>query len=200
MARPLPPTPPPVIPPPVAPPNPDRTTLPVVPTAPSPTLDPASAPVSEAFQLPPHQSKIERIGDHVAALSADLREWTELRIALVQRKVEGVVGIFERIQHFLPALKFYVPAGVLAIIGALFVLVTLAIGLGALIGAYWAGFLIVTLALLIVSGVLFALGRRMQRAIEAEVARAKRERKKADTATKQEIQDAQADHVRRSAA
>ena len=195
MARPLPPSPPPA-----GPLDPLRSSLPVVPTEPSPTLDRAAVPISEEFQLPPHQSKVERIGDHVAALSADLREWTELRIALVQRKVEGVVGIFERIQHFLPALKFYVPAAVLLLIGALFVLVTLAIGLGALIGAYWAGFLIVTVLLLAVAGVLFALGRRMQKAIEAEVARAKRQRKQAETATRQEIQDAQADHVRRSAA
>ena len=199
MARPLPPTPPPVAPP-VAPPDPDRTTLPVVPTAPSPTLDPASAPIGEAFQLPPHQTKIERIGDHVAALSADLREWTELRIALVQRKIEGVVGIVERIQHLMPALELALPGAILVLIGALFALVTLAIGLGALLGHIGWGFLIVTLLLLAVGGVLIWLGLRRYRRAQAIVAQAKRERMGVETASREEIQTSQADHVRRSTA
>lgn len=172
--------------------------LPVPRTPGSPTLDPSAERAPESLMLPPHVGKAGRIGDHLAALSADLREWTELRIALVQRKVEGVVGIFERVQHFLPALKFYVPAAVLALVGALFVLVTLAIGLGALLNAYWAGFLIVTLLLLFTAAVLFVLGQRMQKAIEAEVAAAKRERQSARDLDLDDVQDAQRASVRQS--
>ena len=198
MARPLPPTPPPVVPPPVAPPSPDRTTLPVVPTAPSPTLDPA--PLGQAFQLPPHQTKVERIGDHVAALSADLREWTELRIALVQRKIEGIVGIVDRIKHLVPALELAIPGVILVLIGLLFALVTLAIGVGVLLGHMGWGFLVVTSLLLVVGGLLIWLGYRRYKEAEAIVAQAKRERKSSDVATREEVQSAQSANVRRSTA
>ena len=202
MDRPLPPDPPPV---PGAPAPRDRSvvprggTLPVPRTSGSPVLDPDAQRAPESRMLPPHVGKAGRIGDHLAALSADLREWTELRIALVQRKVEGVVGIFERVQHFVPALKFYVPAAVLALVGALFVLVTLAIGLGALLDAYWAGFLIVTLTLLFTAAVLFALGQRMQKAIEAEVAAAKRKRQDTRNLDLDDVQAAQRASVRQAA-
>ena len=179
---------------------PDRSLLPVKPTEPSPTLDPAAVPVREEFQLPPHQSKVERIGDHMAALSADLREWTELRIALVQRKVEGVVGIMERVQHLSEAAKLAVPGVILLIIGLLFALVTLALGLGAWLGHPGWGFLIVTSVLILVSVVLIWMGSRRYKRAQAVVAQAKRERLDAETATRKEIQEAQATHVRRSAA
>ena len=180
--------------------DPNRPSLPVVSTEPSPTLDPAAVPVPEAFQLPPHQSKAERIGDHMAALSADLREWTELRIALVQRKVEGVVGIFERIQHLQEAIVPGVVALVLLLVGLLFVLVTAALGLGAWLGHPAWGFLIIT-SLLLVGSVVFAwMAYRKFRRAEAIVAQAKRERLGVQDATRKEIQDAQAANVRRSAA
>lgn len=195
------PVPPPTVPLPAAPPpvNPLRSDLSALPVDPPPVrVDPVARIAPESHMLPPHVGKAGRIGDHLAALSADLREWTELQIALVQRKVEGVVGIFERIQHLLPALKFYIPAAVLAVVGALFVLVTLAIGLGALIGAYWAGFLIVTLLLLLVAGVLVAMGNRTRKTIEAEVAAAKRDRRAERKVDLDDVRDAQRASVRQS--
>lgn len=187
-------------PPPVIPPDPNRPTLPVSPTEPSPTLDPAAVPVNERYQLPPHQSKVERIGDHMAALSADLRDWTELRIALVQRKVEGVVGIMERLQHLSEAAKLAVPGIVLLLLGALFLLVTIALGLGAWLGHPGWGFLIVTLTLILVGGVFVWLGSRRYKRAQAIVAQAKRERQDSDTLSREQIQQDQADHIRRSAA
>lgn len=175
-----------------------ETGLPVRRANPSPVLDPDTTPIPETHLLPPHVGKAGRIGDHLAALSADLREWTELRIALVQRKVEGVVGIFERVQHFLPALKFYIPAAVLVIVGLLFVVLTLAIGLGALLGAYWLGFLIVTLSMLIVAGVLVAIGERKRKTVMAEVAAAKRERRAARESDLDDVREAQRASVRNS--
>ena len=200
MDQPLPSDPPPVLPPAREALAPRGGLLPVPSTTGSPVLDPAAERAPESRMLPPHVGKAGRIGDHLAAISADLREWTELRIALVQRKVEGVVGIFERVQHFVPALKFYVPAAGLALVGALFILVTLAIGLGALLNAYWAGFLIVTLLLLFAAGVLFVLGQRAQKAIEAEVAAAKRKRQHTRDLDLDDVQAAQRASVRQSVA
>ena len=44
------------------------------------------------------------------------------------------MGIVDRIQHLVPALKMYVPGAILVLIGLMFLLVTLALGLGALVG------------------------------------------------------------------
>lgn len=174
--------------------------LPVPVTEPSPVLDPDAARVETTHQLPPHRTQAGRVADHLAAISADLREWTELRIALLWRKVEGVVGIFERIQHLVPALKLFVPAAVLGVFGLMFLLVTLAIGLGALTGQMWLGFLIVTLLLLIPAGVLAVLGLRRKRDAEALVAQARqRQREAAAPTTRPEVQEAQALRARQAA-
>lgn len=174
------------------------TALPAVRANPSPVLDPDTVVAPESRMLPPHVGKAGRIGDHLAALSADIREWTELRIALVQRKVEGVVGILERVQHLQDAIVFYAIAAVTALLGGFFVLVTLAIGLGALIGAYWAGFLIVTLVLLLVAGVAAAIGRRKHKQVDAKVAEAKRKRRSEREVDLEDVQAAQRASVRQS--
>lgn len=167
---------------------------------PSPVLDPDAARRPPSLQLPPHQSKTERIADHMAALSQDLREWTELRIALLQRKVEGVVGIFERIQHLIPALEFYVPGAILGLVGLLFALLTLAFGLGALFGQLWLGFLVVTLLLLLGAGVFIVLGRRRQTEAEAIVAEAKRRDKSVRNVDIDDVREVERLHARQSAA
>ena len=174
------------------------TDLPAVRANPSPVLDPDVERVPETHMLPPHVGKAGRIGDHLAALSADLREWTELQIALVQRKVEGVVGIFERVQHLQEAIAFYAIAAVMGLLGAFFILVTLAIGLGALIGHYWGGFLIVTLLLLLIAGVAAAIGRRKHEAAKAKAAADKRERRAARESDLDDVRAAQAASVRHS--
>ncbi|OZC02683.1 phage holin family protein [Rubricoccus marinus] len=163
-----------------------------------PVLDPAATPVPESHQLAPHQTKIERIGDHVAALSADLREYVELRIALVQRKVEGVIGIVERLQHYADAAKFFVPAVVLALVGALFVLLTIAFGIGALLDSVWLGFLITTLVLLAVAGVLAWMGMRKVKEAQAKVVEAKRKQQDERNITREQVQDTERLKARQS--
>lgn len=150
--------------------------------------------------LPPHRSKLERITDHVAAVSEDLREWTELRIALVKRQVEGVIGILERLQHLAEAAKLAVPGIILLILAALFLLVTVALLIGQALGNYGLGFLIVTAVLMIAGGVLVWLGKRRYDEIQAEVARAKREQRNAETASREELIDAQRRRVQQAAA
>ncbi len=170
------------------PPSPPGRHLPAVPSAPSPVLDPAAQRVPTSRQLPPHRTQLGRVADHVAALSQDLREWTELRIALVQRKVEGVIGIFERVQHYVDAAKFFAPALLMGLVGLVFVFVTIALGVAALVGSAWLGFLIVTTALLIVSGVLVVLGLRSVRDAQARVAEAKREQARQNMPSREELQ------------
>ena len=89
--------------------------------------------------MPPHQTKVERIGDHVAALSADLREYVELRIALVQAKGGGRRRTSEGGSSSISTREYFVPAGFLGIIGIVFVFITLALGIGALVGSAWLG-------------------------------------------------------------
>ena len=164
-----------------------------------PVLDPAAEPIPESRQLPPHQTKLERIGDHVAALSADLREYVELRVALVQRKVEGVVGILERVQHYADAAKFFVPAAFLALVALLFIFVTLALGVSALVGSYWLGFLITTLALFAIAGLLAWLGMRKVKEAQAKVIEAKRKEQDERDITRADVQEAERLHARQSA-
>lgn len=154
-------------------------------------LDPEAEPVPEARMLPPHRDKLERVTDHVAAISADLREWVELRIALVKRQVEGVVGIMERVQHLAEAAKLAVPGVILILIGLMFLLVTLALGIGAALGSYWLGFLIVTLVLLVVGSILVWLGKRRYDKTQAILAEAKRAERGERTVTRDDIAEAQ---------
>ena len=169
-------------------------TLPALRREPSPTL--AAAPggasiVPESRMLPPHQTKTERVADHVAAISADLREWTELRIALVKRQVEGVVGILERVQHLQDAAVLAVPGIVLILIAVMFLLVTLALGIGAAIGSTWGGFAIVALLLLAGGGVLVWLGKRRYDRSQEELAEAKRVERDQRDVSREDIETAQ---------
>lgn len=154
-------------------------------------LDPEAAPAPESRMLPPHRGKMERITDHVAAISEDLREWVELRIALVKRQVEGVVGILERLQHLAEAAKLAVPGAILVILGLLFLLVTVALFLGAALGSYGLGFLIVTAVLLAAGGVLIWLGKRRYDQTQAILAEAKRQEKDRSGVSREEIATAQ---------
>lgn len=172
--------------------------LPVVRTEPSPVLDPEAVRVPTSHQLPPHRTQVGRVADHLAALSADLREWTELRIALVQRKVEGVVGIFERLQHYVDAAKYFAPAALLGLIGLVFVFVTLALALGTLLKSWWLGFLIVTALLFLVAGVLIALGLRSVKDAQALVAEAKRKAQRDTLRSREEIEAAERLSARQS--
>jgi hypothetical protein len=124
--------------------------------------DPAVPPAPVERRLPVHRNKAERVTEHLAGLSEDLREWVELRIRLVKAEVETLID--SRVGAMRGLLVF----GVTASITGLFALVTLAIGLGALFGGrYWLGFLLVNLVLLIVTLVVkrkFAPGKlRMER-------------------------------------
>ena len=180
-------------------PAPLGSTLPVPVSQPSPTLDPTARVLPESHQLPPHQNKLDRVTGHLASLSADLREYVELRIALVQRKVEGVVGQFERFQHYLDAAPFFAAAAFLGVVGLVFVFITLALIIGAAIGSYWAGFLITTLLVLAGAGVLVWVGLRKVREAQAVLAEAKRRQQSEENVSREDIEKAQRLNAQRSA-
>ena len=162
--------------------------------APSPDVVLRAVPravAPESRMLPPHQSKTERVADHVAAISADLRDWVELRIALVKRQIEGVVGILERVQHLVEAAKLAVPGVVLVLLGLLFLLLTLAFAIGALIDSVWGGFAIVTALLLVAGGVLLWFGKKRYDAAQEEVAEAKRRERSERSVSREDIETAQ---------
>jgi hypothetical protein len=100
-------------------------------------------------RLPTHRGKLARITDEVTGLGEDLKEWVELRLELVQAEVN------ERIEHVKAEVKQGAAAGVFAVLGALFLLVTLALGLGWWLGHPFWGFLIVTLLLFAGAGVCY---------------------------------------------
>ena len=125
----------------------------------------------ESRQLPPHQGKLARIGDHVASLSTDLKEWVELRIDLAKAEVrEAVNALKASLKRKGIAVAFLAAAGVLALYALGFLLGALAWGLAVLLGSAWLGMLVTSLFLFVVVGVLAWLGKRKldeDQAIEA---------------------------------
>lgn len=116
--------------------------------------------VPEDHRLPAHRGKVGRISDQLAGLSADVREIVELRIQLVKREV------MEQIEGRLSSVKGQALVGALAAVTAVFLVLTIAIGLGMLLGhAFW-GFLIVTGVFVI--GTLFAKKKFMPGAVRME--------------------------------
>lgn len=98
--------------------------------------------VSPQLRLPTNKNKVERIADHSKGLVDDVKAWVELRLKLTQLEVETKVQ--EQINKFMMRMA---PLVVLAL-GGLFLLVTIALGLGWWLGQPFWGFLIVTVVLL----------------------------------------------------
>lgn len=153
-------------PPPAAPPPPTRSG-PALPAAAG-----GNGGLPETRQLPPHRGKLARIGDHAAALSADLREWVELRIDLAKAEVqEKVDEIKATVRRKGIAIGFLAAAGVLALYGLGFLFGALAWGLGALFESVWLGMLVTALVIFLLAAVLAAVAKRRldeDQAIEAQ--------------------------------
>lgn len=93
---------------------------------------------------------MERIANHTKALVEDMTTWVELKMKLTQLEVE------QKIDEQANKIALTVAVGVLGGLGAFFALVTLALGLGAWLGHPGWGFLIVTILLLGLAGLLYA--------------------------------------------
>lgn len=112
---------------------------------------------SDASVAPVSGNKVERVAQHMQHLVDDLKTWVDLRIELAQLELE------ERVEAKANQLALgIVIAGVL-LLGVVFALVTVALGLGAWLGHPAWGFLIVT-------GLLFG-GAAVLRAARPELVR-----------------------------
>jgi hypothetical protein len=107
-------------------------------------------------QLPPAGGRIDRIGQHSKSLIDELTHWADLKIKLVK------VDLAEKVEEK----KIQVGLGVgMALVGffaVLFLLTTIALALGWLLGHPTWGFLIVTVILF---GIVFALKVAMPKLI-----------------------------------
>lgn len=106
---------------------------------------------SESLTSPPAPGRLQRVTDETRGLAEDLTAWVELKARHTQMEIEETVEL---------KLNRAVVGVIVAIVGALaalFLLVTIAIGVGWLLGHPFWGFLIVTAVLFIVAGAVRAL-------------------------------------------
>ncbi|MDT0632530.1 phage holin family protein [Rubrivirga sp. S365] len=162
--------------------------------------------VPESRQLPPHQGKLARIGDHVSSLSTDLKEWVELRIDLAKAEVrEAIDKLKASLKRKGIAIGYLAAAGVLALYGLGFLLGALAWGLAALFESVWLGMLVTALLLFVVVGVLAWIGKRKldeDQAIEARARVSKiteSDQINPGAPTVRSVQEAEADKARAAA-
>lgn len=92
--------------------------------------------------------KLGRIAGHMQGLAEDLREWIDLRLDL------AVLELEERVDNLRNEVALGVTLAFFGFFAALFVLVTIALGLGWLLGHPFWGFLIVSGVLVLISVVL----------------------------------------------
>lgn len=112
-----------------------------------PSRRPESAPPER--QLPPGGNPLTRLTQHTQALKDDLITWVELRLELAK------IEFWETVDEKANQIAVMAIAGVFAVLGGLFALLTLAFGLGWLLGHVFWGFLIVTALLLLVALVVY---------------------------------------------
>lgn len=99
---------------------------------------------------PGPSGKMQRIAEHSQALVDDLKQWVDLRVELARIEAE------ERIEAKANDVALGVILGVLGALAGFFGLITVALGLGALLGHPGWGFLIVTLFLALLAVVIRA--------------------------------------------
>ena len=117
-----------------------------------------SAPrVPPGRQLPTGRNKIERIAQHSRGLVDDLKTWVELKIQHTKLQIK------EELEERRTDLTLVAAAGFFGLLGFLFGLVALALGLGAWLGHPGWGFLVVTILLFVVAATFFAARRARQR-------------------------------------
>ena len=105
-------------------------------------------------QLPSGKGIVERMALQSRGLVEDLTEWVELRLKLVQMDVE------DRIDARVNRLVVLAAVALVGYLALLFMLVTIALALGAWLGHPAWGFLIVTVVLAVITGVLMILKPR----------------------------------------
>lgn len=108
-------------------------------------------------QLPSGRNKVERISDQTKGLFDDFTSWVELRLKLFQAEIQ------EKVESKVNETVIKVAPFVAAAIGGFFALVTLALFLGWWLGHPAWGFLCVTLLFALITGVLLARKKRLEK-------------------------------------
>lgn len=96
----------------------------------------------------PREGKLGRIAGHTRGLVDDLREWIDLRLDL------AILELEERVDDLRNGVALGLVLAFFGFMAALFVLTTVAIGLGWALGHPFWGFLIVTILLVLLVAIL----------------------------------------------
>jgi Flp pilus assembly protein TadB len=107
-------------------------------------------------QLPPAGGRIERIGQHSKSLFDELTHWADLKVKLLR------VDLEEKVEAKKIQIGLGLGMALFAFFGLLFLLTTIALGLGAWLGHPAWGFLIVTVLLF---GIVLVLKMAMPRLV-----------------------------------
>jgi len=99
---------------------------------------------SEPPSPPSGSGKLGRIAAHTQGIVEDLREWIDLRLDLALLEVE------ERVDELRNELALGLTLAVVGLFAAIFVLATVALGLGWMLGHPFWGFLAVSVALVLI--------------------------------------------------
>lgn len=113
-----------------------------------PLQDRSSGSDARAPSDAPEGGKLRRIAGHTQGLVEDLREWIDLRLDL------AILELEERVDDLRNEVALGVTLAFFGFFSALFVLVTIALGLGWVLGHPFWGFLIVSGILVLISVVL----------------------------------------------
>lgn len=173
-----------------------------------PVLDPAARPVPQDRRLPPHQSKRERVVDHVAAISADLREFVELRIALAKAEVkEKVDDVKASAQKQARPFVFFAGGAFVGLYFIGFTFALLAAGFAWIFGSHevfaptFFGILVAWALLLLGTVIPLLIGKRMmdQNEVEARLAEPPPAEPESPRPTRADIQNQERTHAQQSA-
>jgi hypothetical protein len=127
--------------------------------------------------LPAAGTPSDRLKLHLQGVVEDTKDWVDLRIKLAQMEIEErlkaklnpiIADLTEKLTKILQPILITVAGAAILGIGALFGLVALSLAIGALLGSATLGFLVVTIGLLIVGGVIFVYGRREMNRMRAQ--------------------------------
>ena len=112
------------------------------------SVSPLNVPVER--RLPSGRNKVERISDHSKGLVTDLKEWVELKLEAVKLDVQHELEVKKN------ELIVVATAGAISALGALFLLVAVAHGIGAWLGHPAWGFLAVAVLLFIIAAIYYS--------------------------------------------
>ncbi len=107
--------------------------------------------------LPPHGNKVQRMSGHARGIVGDVQAWIDLKFKLTQLQIE------RKIERRLNRLAVSVIVALFSAMAGFFALVTAALGLGAWLGHPAWGFLIVTVLLFLIAGIVQASRPRLVR-------------------------------------